>query len=98
MAAAQKEDKLKIKLNLLHTQGLPEKLPVKFLKWLVNYGRYIVVLVEIIVLVAFVARFKLDADLAEIKRKARIMGRSYYVRVRSGDNVVRSGFTSVEVL
>jgi hypothetical protein len=56
-------------INLLHPQGFPEKLPIKFLKWLLNYGRYIVILVEIIVLAAFVYRFKLDADLAYIKEK-----------------------------
>jgi hypothetical protein len=65
--AAHKKDTTKIRLNLLHPQGMPEKLPVKFLKWLLLYGRYIVIVVEIVVLAAFVARFKLDSDLANLK-------------------------------
>lgn len=67
--AAQKKQKEGLRLNLLHPQGIPEKLPLRFLKWMLAYGRYIVVVVEIIVLASFAARFKLDADLADIKQK-----------------------------
>lgn len=59
--------KLKIHLNLLNNQGTPENIAVKFLRWLITYGRFIVVLVEIIVIGTFLARFKLDADLADLK-------------------------------
>lgn len=59
----------KINLNLLYPQGLPQKLPVKFLKWLLSFGRYIAVFVEIIVLVAFALRFKLDGDLVKINEE-----------------------------
>jgi hypothetical protein len=65
MAKKPAKEKL-ISINLLHPQGFPEKLPIKFLKWLLNYGRYIVIFVEIIVLAAFVYRFKLDSDLGTI--------------------------------
>lgn len=58
---------LSVKLNLLKPQSNPEKLPVKFFFWLLSTGRYIFVLVEAIVLIAFFARFKLDADLATKK-------------------------------
>ncbi len=59
--------KLKIHLDLLHPQSNPEKLPVKFVRWLLSTGRYILIFVEAIVLLAFISRFKLDTDLAERK-------------------------------
>lgn len=59
--------KLTINLNLLRPQSNPEKLPVKLIKWLLSSGRYIFVLVNALVLIAFGARFKLDADLANKK-------------------------------
>lgn len=61
--------KLRINLNLLHPKENPAKLPERFLKWLITYGRFIVIFVEIIVVAAFLGRFKLDADLDELKRK-----------------------------
>ncbi len=61
------KSKLTIKLNLLKPQSNPELLPVKFFRWLLSAGRYIFVLVEAVVLIAFGARFKLDADLASKK-------------------------------
>lgn len=54
-------------LNLLKPQGNPEKLPTKLISWLLSSGRYIFVVVEAVVLIAFGARFKLDADLATKK-------------------------------
>lgn len=56
-----------INLNLLKPQSNPEKLPVKLIHWLLSSGRYIFVLVNALVLIAFIARFKLDADLASKK-------------------------------
>lgn len=58
-----------IKLNLLHPQGASQKLPEKFLKWLISYGRFIVVAVEVVVIAAFLMRFSLDAKLDELKKK-----------------------------
>ncbi len=58
---------LTIRLNLLKPQGNPEKITVKFLRWLLSSGRYIFVFVEALVLIAFITRFKLDADLAAKK-------------------------------
>lgn len=60
---------LRVNLNLLYPQGIPQKLPVRFLRWLISYGRFIVVIVEIVVLVCFALRFKFDADLANLKEK-----------------------------
>ncbi len=53
--------------NLLKPQSNPEKLPVRLLRWLLSSGRYIFIFVEAVVLIAFGARFKLDADLASKK-------------------------------
>jgi Tfp pilus assembly protein PilN len=58
-----------ININILYPQGSFQKLPIRFLKWLVSYGRYMAVAVEIIVVATFVMRFKLDADLADLKTK-----------------------------
>jgi Tfp pilus assembly protein PilN len=55
----------------------------KLLKWTLSVGRYIVIVTELIVIVAFVSRFKLDHDLTnlneEIKEKqARIEAMSEF--------------------
>lgn len=70
--SAPQPTKLRISLNLLHPKEAPTKLPERFLKWLITYGRFIVIFVEIIVVVAFLARFKLDADLDDLKRKINL--------------------------
>lgn len=59
--------KLAIHLDLLKPQSNPEKIVVKLTRWLLSSGRYIFIFVEGLVLIAFVARFKLDADLASKK-------------------------------
>lgn len=66
--AAQKTTP-KLFINILYPQGIKEKLLVRFLKWLISYGRFIVVIVEVIVLATFAYRFKLDAELAALKDK-----------------------------
>jgi len=49
----------------------------KLLKWTLTVGRYIVIVTELIVILAFLSRFKLDRDLTdlyeEIKRKQAII-------------------------
>lgn len=55
--------KLSINLDLLKPQSNPEKIYIRLLRWLLSTGRYIFIFVEALVLVAFIARFKLDADL-----------------------------------
>lgn len=61
------KSKLAIHLDLLRPQSNPEKLPIRLLRWLLSTGRYIFIVVEAIVLAAFIARFKLDADLQSKK-------------------------------
>jgi Tfp pilus assembly protein PilN len=56
--------KIPINLNLLKPQSESPKNYMKFFHWVLFAGRYIVIVVEIIVLAAFLARFKLDGDIA----------------------------------
>ncbi|EKD85105.1 MAG: hypothetical protein ACD_38C00085G0004 [uncultured bacterium] len=58
---------LTINLDLLKPQSNPEKIPVKLFRWLLSSGRFIFIFVEALVLIAFGARFKLDADIASKK-------------------------------
>lgn len=69
MALTAQKKHSRLNLNLLYSQGAGNKLPIRFIRWLISYGRFIVVVVEIVVVSAFVYRFKLDADLANIKEQ-----------------------------
>ena len=62
-----KSIKLGIKLDLLRPQSNPEKILTRLFRWLLSSGRFILILVEAIVLIAFITRFKFDADLATNK-------------------------------
>lgn len=66
---AQKKPHSRLNLNLLYPSGSTPKLPIRFIKWLISYGRYIVVVVEIGVLTCFAMRFRLDAELSDLKDK-----------------------------
>ncbi len=52
----------------------------RFLKWLLNIGRWIVIVTEMIVIIAFLSRFKLDRDLTNlneaVKQKQAIVNAS----------------------
>lgn len=56
-----------IHLDLLKPQSNPEKVFTRLIRWLLSTGRFIFIIVEALVLIAFIARFKLDADLAARK-------------------------------
>jgi hypothetical protein len=43
----------------------------KFLKWLLNVGRWIVIVTELIVIMAFLSRFKLDRDLTNLNETVK---------------------------
>lgn len=55
---------VKISLDLLRSQSQPKRLVIKVFNWLLSSGRLLIVVVEILVLAAFLARFKLDSDLS----------------------------------
>lgn len=69
MPKPAQQEKFRIKLNLLHPNEIPPSLPTRFLRWVISYGRFIVIFTEVIVVGAFVFRFKLDADLDNLKTK-----------------------------
>lgn len=63
--------KTKKNINLLPKDEL-EKNPLgKLLKWSLNIGRYIVILTELIVVIAFLIRFKLDRNKAHLQEKMK---------------------------
>jgi Tfp pilus assembly protein PilN len=43
----------------------------KFLKWLLNIGRWIVIVTELIVIMAFLSRFKIDRDLTNLNERVK---------------------------
>lgn len=55
-------------INLLPQEEF-EKSPIgKFFKWALNAGRYIVIFTELIVIISFLSRFKLDSDLTRLNK------------------------------
>ena len=80
--------KLIINFDLLKPQSNPEKTSVKILRWLLSTGRYIFIFVEAVVLIAFIARFKLDEDLAS-KNEAIKQQVPYIQSLKSTENLIR---------
>ena len=62
---------LKLKINLLSKEELEERTLNKFLQWTLTFGRYIIVGTEIIVLVVFFSRFKLDRELVDLHEQIK---------------------------
>ena len=54
-------------INLLPKSDFEASFWGKFLKWGVSSGRYLVILTELVVIVAFLSRFKLDWDYAAVR-------------------------------
>lgn len=53
-------------INLLPKTEFETSFWGKFLKWSIGTGRYIVILTELVVIAAFLSRFKLDRDFADL--------------------------------
>lgn len=64
--AAQQE------INLLPQEEWEKKPLGRVVKWALTIGRYIVITTELIVIVVFVSRFKLDRDLSDLYEKVEI--------------------------
>lgn len=64
---AKPAHKLILGIDLLKPQSEPQKITVKALSWILSAGRFMIVFVEILVLAAFLARFKFDADIQSAK-------------------------------
>lgn len=75
-----------INLDLLKPQSNPEKFLVKLMRWLLGSGRFIFIVVEAVVLIAFFTRFKLDADLAS--RKEAIEEQIPYIESLKPDEIL----------
>ena len=63
---------IKKELSLLPDAENPNSLSARVLKWLTTVGRWVIVLTELVVIVAFVSRFWLDrknSDLSEVIRQ-----------------------------
>lgn len=54
------------KINLLPKEEFDRKSYGKFLKWVLTYGRYIIISVELVVFLVFFSRFVFDQQLAEL--------------------------------
>jgi hypothetical protein len=68
----------KFSINLLSQDEFSNSAAGKILLWALSIGRYIVVITELIVIISFLSRFKLDRDLTDLnesieKQKAIIM-------------------------
>lgn len=59
------------KVNLLLHKEEQLKIHLRLIKWLLSSGRFIVVFVEILTISAFIFRYKLDADIADIQEKIK---------------------------
>lgn len=55
-----------ININLLPEEAFEKTFFGRFLKWALSVGRYIVVFTELIVILAFLSRFKIDRDLTDL--------------------------------
>lgn len=58
--------KYKKNVNLLPKENLEESPFGKFLIWALTFGRYIIIFTELIVILAFIFRFKLDRDIQKV--------------------------------
>lgn len=61
----------KDKINLLPQEDFEKKPLGKFLLWALSAGRWIVILTELVVIAAFISRFKFDRDLTDLHDKIK---------------------------
>lgn len=60
-----------IYINLLISQTELARFYLKPLRWILSSGRFIIILVEFVVIGGFVLRFKLDSDLVDLQDKIK---------------------------
>lgn len=58
-----------ISLNLLPQDPFYATLPGRILTWASSVGRYLVIFTELVVIISFATRFKLDRDLTDLNTK-----------------------------
>lgn len=77
-----------LQTNLLVAKGEQVPLLTRLVRWLISSGRYIVIVVEMIVIGAFVYRYKLDADLVALQEE--IASQSAYVQsLKRDEDLIR---------
>lgn len=59
------------KINLLVQKNIQPKIYIRLLKWILSSGKFIVIVVELITISAFVYRYKLDSDLIDVQDKIK---------------------------
>lgn len=78
-----------LRIDLFKRQDTQFKLNVRFLSWLVTTGRYIIIVVELVVIGAFVARYKLDSDLAAINHEINDSAVPYLKSLQKDEREIR---------
>jgi Tfp pilus assembly protein PilN len=73
----------KVKVNLLPPSEFEQSFWGRFLKWAVTTGRHIIILTELVVILAFLSRFKLDEDLRNLNEQITTQV-SFLESLRSG--------------
>lgn len=63
MAARKKP----VNINLIIKEQTGDSISEQFLSWILSYGRYIIIITQIIVLSVFFFRFKIDRDHTDLK-------------------------------
>lgn len=58
-----------ISINLLGAEDISRTPLGRLINWTTSYGRYIMILTEVVVLLAFLARFSLDRKLTDLKEE-----------------------------
>lgn len=92
-----------IKINLLPPSEFEVSFWGRFLKWAITTGRYVIIVTELVVIVAFLSRFKLDSELAsltdEIRGKTNVLDaqasfetrfRGIQARIAAAESVINS--------
>jgi Tfp pilus assembly protein PilN len=57
------------KINLLPREDFERRALGKFLKWILSYGRYIIIVVELVVFLVFFSRFIYDQKLSDLNER-----------------------------
>ena len=55
-----------VPINLLPKTEFELSFWGRFIKWALSTGRYIIILTELVVIIAFMSRFKLDRDASDV--------------------------------
>lgn len=90
-------------LNLLPKSAFEKSLFGRIIKWGLTTGRHIIIIVEILVITAFLSRFKLDSDVGELEealKQRQTILESYipteqvFLEIQTRLNIAQKVFTS----